>query len=468
MMRQCTRPEDFPMRQVASALVLSLFVSLVSLVAPFTVLAQDVLLRNVVIADPAAKDVRPDMEVLVRNGRIVEVAGRGTLKGGTATVIDGGGRYLIPGLSEMHAHVPPPESERAIAEDYLKLYVANGVTTIRGMLGAPWHIGLRSDIASGKVVGPRFFAGAPSLNGRSAPDAATATRLVREFAAAGYDFLKLHPGLKREVFDAIVATAREVDIPFAGHVSEDVGIEHALSARQSVVDHLDNYLDALSGPECKRSGFFGIGRIDCIDPAGIHALVKKTVQAGTWNVPTQTLLEKFANPPPTLDALKAWPEVKYLSPATVDNWVDMSRRFAGPRPPTEEQLRKFIDVRRQLIRALHEAGAGLALGSDSPQVFNVPGFATHDELASIVQAGLTPRAALETATLSPARLFGKEKEFGRIARGQSADLVLLDGNPLEDISNTRRIHGVMLRGRWLPRAELDRMLRGVAERAASR
>jgi imidazolonepropionase-like amidohydrolase len=371
----------------------------------------------------------------------------------------------------MHAHVPPPESQRDVATDLLTLYVANRVTTIRGMLGAPWHIGLRSDIESGRVLGPRFLAGAPSLNGNSAPDVATATRLVKEFDAAGFDFLKLHPGLGRDVFDAIVAAAREGDIPFAGHVSEDVGIEHALAARQSAVDHLDGYLDALADPECragKPSGFFGIGRVDCMNPAGIAALVAKTVKAGTWNVPTQSLLEKFADPPPTLDALRAWPEMKYLAPATAVNWMNARRSFGGANPPTQEQLRKFIDLRRQLIRALHEAGAGLALGSDSPQVFNVPGFATHDELAAMVRAGLTPRAALEAATLGPARLFGKDSEFGRIAAGQAADFVLLDGNPLEDISNTRRIHSVMLRGRWLPREELDRMLRGVAERAARR
>jgi imidazolonepropionase-like amidohydrolase len=445
--------------------------ALLSLLVSLTASAEGTLIRNVVVADPSQKETQANADVLVRDGRIVAVGKSGMLKAGDATVVDGGGRYLIPGLSEMHAHVPPPENQREVAEDQLKLYVANGVTTIRGMLGAPWHIGLRRDIASGKVLGPRFFAGAPSLNGNSAADAATATRLVKEFDAAGFDFLKLHPGLKREVFDAIVVTAREVDIPFAGHVSEGVGIEHALSARQAAVDHLDNYLDALADPECrdrKPSGFFGLNRIDCMDAAGIPALVEKTVKAGTWNVPTQSLLEKFAQPPPTLDALKAWPEMKYLSPATAGNWMNTSRQFGGPNPPTQEQLRKFIDLRRQLIRALYEAGAGLALGSDSPQVFNVPGFATHDELASMVRAGLTSRAALETATLSPARLFGKDKEFGRIAAGQAADLVLLDGNPMQDISNTRRIHGVMLRGRWLPREELDRMLRSVAERAAQR
>lgn len=306
------------------------------------------------------------------------------------------------------------------------------------------------------------------------PEAARAeTLLIRNVVvvdpAAGYDFLKLHGGLRREVFDAIVATAREAGIPFAGHVSADVGIEHALYARQSAVDHLDGYLEALTGPACREgraAGFFALGFAECADAARIPAVVALTVQAGTWNVPTQSLLEKFADPPESVEALRRQPEMKYLSPATSRNWIESRRNFLGAQALTPALAKRFIELRRQVMRSLHEAGAGLLIGADSPQVLNVPGFATHDELAAFVRAGIPPRAALLAATANPARLFGRAGEFGSIAPGRAADLVLLEANPLEDIANTRRIAGVMLRGKWFSRDELDELLAGVASRAA--
>jgi imidazolonepropionase-like amidohydrolase len=432
--------------------------------------SNETLLRGVVIVDPAVTGSPRNADVLVRDGKIVAITAAGKSAAG-AQVIEGNGRFLIPGLSEMHAHVPPPEKQRALAEDYLRLYVANGVTSIRGMLGAPWHIALRSEIASGKVLGPRFFAGAPSLNGDTAPDVATAVRLVREYQAAGFDFLKLHPGLKREVFDAIVTTSREVHIEFAGHVSEAVGIEHALEARQSAVDHLDGYLEGMVDPECRGQrdgGFFGVELVDCMNPARIAPLVELTLASGTWNIATQTLLDKFVAPPANdAEALRRRPEMKYMAPTTAQNWMRALANW-GRDSVAPEKAQRFIELRRQLLRSLYEAGAPLMIGSDSPQVFNVPGFATHDELGAFVRAGIPPRAALQAATLGPARFFGHEREFGSIEVGKAADLVLLEANPLDAIDNTRRIAGVMLRGRWLSRADLDRMLGEVATRAAKR
>jgi imidazolonepropionase-like amidohydrolase len=339
------------------------------------------------------------------------------------------------------------------------------------MLGAPWHLELREELASGKVSGPRLFAGAPSLNGRTAPDPQTGARLAREYAAAGFDFLKLHPGLRRDVFDAIAKAADEARIPFAGHVSADVGIERALEARYAAVDHLDGYLEALADPACQQArgtGFFGIGAIDCMDAARIRPLVERTLKAGTWNVATESFLQGFAHPPASAEALRARPDMKYLPPATADNWFSARGRFVGDQPPTSAEFARFLDLRRQLIRALHEAGAPLLVGSDAPQIFNVPGFSAHDELAALVKAGVPVHAVLQAATLNVARHFKREGEFGTIATGQAADLVLLEANPLEDIGNARRIAGVMVRGQWFDRSALDAMLAGVAARQASR
>ena len=178
--------------------------------------------------------------VVVRDGRIVEMgpAGRVRVPAG-ATVVSGQGRFLMPGLAEMHAHVPPGSTTPQGIEDLMLLYVANGVTTIRGMLGAPYQLELRTRLEKGELLGPKFYAAAPSLNGNSAPDPATGGRLVREHRKAGYDLLKLHPGLSRATYDSIVAVARAVGITWAGHVSEAVGIDHTLATRQSTIDHLD-------------------------------------------------------------------------------------------------------------------------------------------------------------------------------------------------------------------------------------
>ena len=167
----------------------------------------------------------PNRTVVVRDGRIVEVgeAGRVTVPQG-ATVIQGRGKYLMPGLAEMHAHLPGTNAPVQLAHDILFLYVANGITMIRGMLGAPNQLDLRRQTASGELLGPTILVGAPSLNANSAPDPETAARVVRAHKAAGYDFLKLHPGLSRAVFDAIASTGQQVGITYAGHVSADVGI----------------------------------------------------------------------------------------------------------------------------------------------------------------------------------------------------------------------------------------------------
>jgi imidazolonepropionase-like amidohydrolase len=433
--------------------------------------AESILLRDVRVIDVQTVAPPRAADVAIEDGRIAAISKPGSPSKDGIRVINGAQRYLIPGLSEMHAHLPTNASERAATEDLLKLFVANGVTNIRSMLGDAWHLHLRDEIATGKVLGPRLFAGAPSLNGRTAPDPETAARLAREYAAAGFDFLKLHPGLRREVFDAIARAADEAKIRFAGHVSQDVGIERALEARYAAVDHLDGYLEALADPECRKDrspGFFGIGAIDCTEAGRMGSLVERTLKAGTWNVATESFLEGFAHPPASVEALRARPDMKYLPPATADNWFNARARFLGERAPTSAQFNRFLDVRRLLIRRLHEAGAPLLVGSDAPQIFNVPGFSAHNELEALVKAGVPVHAVLQAATVNVARHFKREGEFGEIAVGQAADLVLLDGNPLESIDNTRRIVGVIVRGQWFDRAALDAMLAGVAARQASR
>ena len=418
---------------------------------------------NVAVIPMDTERVLEAQTVVVRGERIesIDPAAAAQIPAG-ARVIDGAGRYLVPGLAEMHAHVPTtPDS----VEEVLFLYVANGVTTARGMLGVPLHLELREQIARHEVLGPRLYTSGPSLNDQRVGSPVDAERMVREQAAAGYDFVKVHPGPTRAEYDAAVAAAVASGIELAGHVPADVGVRRVLEAKQATIDHLDGYLEALV-PESRRAagGFFGLNIADAADRSLIPELVAATVAAGVWNVPTQTLIDNVPSPSPTLDELLARPEIAYISPQTREQWANAKRNVTSAPGYDPDRARALVAVRRELIKALHDAGAGLLLGSDAPQIFNVPGFSLHRELDSIVAAGLTPYEALRTGTANPAVFFDAVDEFGTIREGLAADFMLVSGNPLEDVAALERPEGVMVRGRWVDRAALDAGLEEIAAR----
>src|SRR5690606_31265342 len=182
--------------------------------------------------------------------------------------------------------------------------------------------------------------------------------------------------------------------------------------------------------------------------------------------PTQTLIEHWAAPSPTAEELAARPEMRYVPPAMREQWLRAKRQLTEGADYSPAKARALVEVRRALVKALHDAGAGLLLGSDAPQVFNVPGFSLHHELAAVVAAGLSPYEALRTGTANPAVFFDAEDTFGTIQAGLAADLVLVEGNPLVDVGVLAQPAGVMVRGRWLDRAELDAGLAAIAERHA--
>jgi imidazolonepropionase-like amidohydrolase len=402
--------------------------------------------------------------VLVRGDRIVEIGPSARVKvpEGSARV-DGSGKYLIPGLAEMHAHIPGGQASDSAVERTLFMYVAGGLTTVRGMLGHPRHLELRDRAARGELLSPTIYAAGPSLNGNSIPDPAAAARTVEEQKAAGYDLLKIHPGVSRAAFDSLAATAHRVGIPFAGHVPEEVGLARAIEAGYATIEHLDGYIEAMlregAPVTAEQSAFFGLNLGEHLDESKLAGLVAATRKAGVWNVPTQVLLENLVLVG-SAEELARRPEMRYVAPQTLAQWAEVKNGMLAETGSTAASARRTIETRRRLIKALHAAGAGLLLGSDAPQIYNVPGFSTHRELESLVAAGLTPYQALETGTRNIARYFGTERETGTIEKGKRADLVLLDADPLADIRNTTRRAGVMLRGRWLPQAEIERRLAG--------
>lgn len=401
-----------------------------------------------------------DQTVVIRDGRIVEVSprNRASLPPG-ARVIDARGKYLIPGLAEMHAHVPT-DQQPDLLERVLTLFAVNGVTTIRGMLGHPSHIRLREELATGTRLGPRLVTSGPSFNANTARTWEAAVAMVSAQKEAGYDFLKIHPGVPRPAFDSLAAAAHRLGIAFAGHVPLEVGLERALEARYATIDHVDGFLEALLPPNAPvrpTQPNFGIGLVEHLDESRIPSVARAVAAAGVAIVPTQGFLVGQYGPLPA-ESLAARPEMRYWPKQQVEQWVTAKRSADNQYPATVRA--RFLELRRRAIGSLHRAGATILLGSDAPQLWDVPGFSIHRELRYYVEAGLTPFEALASGTSNVARFFGWE-DSGTIAPGKRADLVLLDGNPLQDIDNTRRIAGVMLGGRWLDRDRIAELLRAL-------
>lgn len=434
------------------------FLPLTALIAVSAVNAASTAFINVNVIPMTTETVIAGQTVVVENGIIAAIGGVDHIPvPADAEIIDGTDRYLMPGLAEMHAHVPD------IGTDYLDrvftLFVANGVTTVRGMLGRPSHMGLRQQLLAGKAFGPRLITSGPSMNGNTVKGPADAERKVRAQHAAGYDFIKIHPGLSSAEYTAIAATAAELGMPFAGHVPVAVGVDGALSAGMATIDHLDGYIAALMPANIDRSGgyggFFDVLLANQVVEDHIDEIAARTAQSGTWNVPTEALIEHLVSDV-SVDDLRNRPEMRYMPPTMVREWVAAKERQVNERGFRPEIGARAIEIRRKLIKALHQSGAGLLLGSDAPQVFNVPGFSLHHELGFLVAAGLTPFEALQTGTTAVAQFL--DSNTGAVVIGREADLLLLDANPLLDIGNSRRVHGVMVRGNWYSSLELQRRL----------
>lgn len=411
-----------------------------------------------------------DQTVLVSEGLITGVGPSAEVAvPPDATRIDGRGKFLMPGLAEMHAHIPGSDSRR-YAENVLYLYVANGVTTIRGMAGDPLHLELRERTASGELIGPTIFAAAPGISGDNAGTPADAEQAVRQRVQDGYDLLKVFE-MPVDSYQQMARTAHELGIPFAGHVPEAVGLSGALDAGQASIDHLDRYVEFLASGyrdlRDRQAGFFGSGLVDIADTSRIPEAVERTIEAGTWNVPTLSLVEHLASPEHPEQMIQR-PEMLYMPKDVLDRWVQAKKDYLGRPDFRPEAATRLVEIRRQLVKALHDAGAPIALGSDAPQFFNVPGFSIHYEMAMMAGAGLTPYEVLVTGTRNPAAYFGTPDAFGTVEAGRRADLILLEANPLEDVANVQRRAGVMLRGRWLPEPLIQERLARISDEVAGR
>jgi imidazolonepropionase-like amidohydrolase len=373
--------------------------------------------------------------------------------------IDARGKFLMPGLAEMHGHVPAQPGPFADATMFL--FVANGITTVRGMQGSPFHLTLRDAIARGDLLAPTFHAAGPQIDARRASTPAAAVQVVTEQKQAGYDLLKIQEGVSREAYDSVVATARRLGMPFGGHVPDDVGLWHAIESRQGTIDHLDNFMEAVDAAEfpARHLPATGVGGSMTERDRRIAGAAAAVRVAGIAVVPTQALWQMLYIPEDSV-TLSRRPELRYMPPATLAQWYRTIR--SGGRLATDADRAAWIDTRTKILRAVSDAGVRILLGTDAPQLFSVPGFSIHREMESMAKAGMTPYRILESGTRNIAEHFGTLAHAGTIEVGKRADLILLDANPLASVANVQRRAGVMVRGLWIPESEIQRRLEQLA------
>ncbi|PIB39443.1 amidohydrolase family protein [Maribacter sp. 4G9] len=431
---------------------------------------KDILITDISIIDVTDGSVLKNSYVVIDSGRIRSISQKAVDTSFFKTVINGSGKYLMPGLAEMHAHIPPPEVGEERINETLFLYLSKGVTTIRGMLGNPIHLELREKAANGNLLSPRIYTSSPSLNGNSVTSKEEAIEKVTQYQKDGYDFLKIHPGIQREVFDQVVETANSVGIPFAGHVPVDVGIRHALESKYASIDHVDGFLEGLV-PESANvnpsdNGFFGYAFTPLADTTKIDELVTLSKANKVWIVPTQSLFKRWFAPI-SADELLSQPEMKYMPKTTLENWRNTKNSYMEDENFTEVQWQQFDAIRKKLIKKLQENGQGILLGSDAPQLFNVPGFSIQHEIAGMLGAGMTPLEIIQAGTINPATFFNAGDQYGEIKEGLSADLILLNENPLEKLSTLHHNEGVIVKGQFLSKEMIQEKLNEIAQHAAN-
>ena len=443
-----------------------------------TAAERPIAVANVTLLPMTGTPVMPGRTVLIREGVIAGITPASANPPPAAQVIDGTGLYLMPGLADMHVHLQPADSE-GINRKMLDLFLANGVTTVRNMLGSPYLLELRDSVARRQVRGPAIFTSGPVIDGPAsqwtdraaiARTAADAERIVGDQRRAGYDFLKIYSRLGKEAYMAVLAAARAHGMRVTGHVPVAVTLEDALAEGQSSIEHLLGYLDAiesdLSPVRGKQGWQYRMQAFDFVDAGKIPRVAAASRESGIWNCPTLVAMRKWV-PADEARRLLERNEMKYAPGEVLEHWLPWRgfrlENFGAADFKLADRARGSYLA---LVAALHDAGAKVLVGTDTPSPFVVPGFSLHEELRNLVDAGFTPYEALEAATRGAAEHLGRAGEFGVIATGARADLLLLEANPLDDIANAKQLAGVFVQGRWIPKSEIDSMLRRLA--AASR
>lgn len=388
--------------------------------------------------------------VVVERGVITRIgpAGAVTVPAGART-IDGAGKYLMPGLVDVHVHLHgnPEDQQRQL----LKLFLVNGVTRVVNLRGTPQILDLRTAVNSGRVLGPRLYTVGPYVNEPFVTSPEDVERAVVEQKRAGYDFIKLHGSLSRDAYHRLNEVARREGIRVIGHAPRNLGLEAMFAERQYMIAHAEEFLyDTLN--RSTDSSLAGVA-------AKLAEWGRATAAARIWLTPNLTAYKAIARQVGDLDAMLARPEMRYLPRANQVGWGPATNPYTNRIPKFRApSIMARYHLLEKLVATFQRAGVRMLVGTDAMNTGVIPGFSAHDELADLVTAGLTPFEALRAATANAAEFLAEPGDRGTVAAGQKADLLLLDANPLDDIANSRRIAGVMLRGRWMSREDLTAML----------
>jgi len=453
-------------------------------------------ITHVTVINPGALP-QANFTVLIENSAIVAVGRADDIKLPRKTrIVDATGKFLIPGLSDMHVHLTGAGEPTGSRKFILPLLVANGVTTVRDMGGDVALLQqLKKEIDSSTLLGPQIFFTGPYLDGNppsfqpsiTVQTPAEAADAVHRLKMGGVDFIKVQSRLTPEAYFAIADAARKEDLRFVGHVPDSVSPGQASDAGQASIEHLTGILVACSSKEEElrrqllapspqnetpqqaglRVRLWQQSILDTYSPQKAQQLYAKFLTNHTWQVPTLPLLIHLAFLTPAND-LAGDPNLKYVPQNLRKIWTQGTSESLANKTPDDFEVRaRLVQASLQVVRGMHAAGIPMMAGTDSTAPNVVPGCSLQESIADFVQAGLTPMEALETATSKPAEFLGRSKEQGSIAPGQRADLVLVDANPLEDIRNTQKIRAVLLKGKLLDRSALDGLLNEAAQFAAN-
>lgn len=442
------------------------------------------------VIDATGAPPQSDRTVVITGDRITEIGQSkdvGVPQG--AQVVDATGKFMIPGLWDMHVHW--------LHRDYLPLFPANGVTGIRIMWGLPMHHQWRQEIAQGALRGPRMAIASSIVDGQppiwpgstAVKDAAEGRQAVIQAKQAGAEFIKVYSRLSREAYFAIADEAKKQGIPFAGHVPAAVSVAEASDAGQQSIEHFTNVLEACSTheEELRRKSAEALTNLpegqkfpsratlrslirqmlDTFSPEKANSLAARFARNHTWQCPTLTVLRNmaFIQDP----AIHNDPRIKYMPPGMATGWDPKGDFRLQDRTEEDYELsRESYRKLKELIGPMRRAGVEFLAGTDVLNPYCFPGFSLHDELGLLVEAGLSPMESLQAATLNPARFLGKEKVLGTVEKGKIADLVLLDASPLADINNTRKIDAVVMGGQLFAKAELAKMLADIEAMAGKK
>ncbi len=459
------------------------FLFVFSFIFPLAAAGQTTAFVGVNVIPMDRERILANQTVIVRDGIITTIGDAKKIKVPKDAVrVDGTGKYLVPGLVDMHTHLlSDGEYPDSIAEDELRVMVANGVTTIRFMIGTPELLVLRTRSAKGEIAAPTIFVASPHLTGReqgnnfvvNTPDEARAA--VRKSKAAGYDFIKITTYIKAEVYEAAVDEAAKQNIRVVGHAdSRFVGVERAWKAKQQI-DHLDGYMEMLLRDDAPMKGSVSDlymsdpknwESIDHIDESKIPMVAKKTVESNPFVNPTQHFFKNSFAIPRSEESIRAQPDFRFYPAKVQKQWFDFYKRSRLITQVSTEHKTKWIAIRNKMIKAIHDAGGKIMAGSDTPEFLFLYGFSQHRELKALADAGLSNYAALAAGTRNAHEFFGTIERVGTIEKGKRADLILLNANPLENISATENRSGVMLKGKWYPQAELNGWLDTIAPKIA--